>query len=273
MKKGSGILQKAGIGEPVLESEIILSRLLGLERFRLYLEPLEIPGRTVREYFEIIRKRALRIPLAYLTGRTYFWNHEFDIRPGVFIPRPETELLIESAKEKFNRKTIFDILDVGTGCGNIAISLAFEFPACTVTATDISRKSLKLAKKNAFKLGVENKIKFFLCDLFPARKQLWDLIVSNPPYITGKEMEQLQPEVRKEPKRALYGGKYGLRFYKKILKYAPLRLKNDGFLLMEISPSVKDFFLRNDFQDFRLIEMKKDLCGLERMVLLQKKGL
>lgn len=269
LKKGKEILKKAGIKDYNIEAEIILSNLLDIERYQLWTEKIHISKKNEKCFFSLIKKRTNFIPLAYLIRHIYFWKYKFSIKSGVFIPRPETELIIETAKQIFYSKTSLKILDICTGCGILAVCLAKEFQKSVVIATDISKRAIDIAKINAGNIGVSSQVKFFQCNLFLPNENVYDIIVSNPPYISEIDMKNLQKEVQYEPKRALYGGKYGFDYYVKIIEYSKKFLKKNGYLIMEISPEQKEFFMDTDFAPLKTIEIKKDFCGLERVVIVR----
>jgi release factor glutamine methyltransferase len=269
LKSGKEILKNAGIKDYNIEAEIILSNILGVKRYKLWTEKIIIPREKENQYFFLIQKRIEFIPTAYLIKQVYFWKYKFSIEPGVFIPRPETELIIETAKQIFQRNDKIKILDVCTGSGIIAVCLSKEFKKSDIIATDISGKAIKTALINAKHLKSADRIKFFKCNLFPPKKILYNLIVSNPPYISSSGMVELQKEVQKEPKRALFGGKDGLIYHKKIIKYAKSFLKKNGYLIMEISPEQKDFFLTTNFYPLKIVDIKKDYALLDRVVIFK----
>ncbi|MCD6221975.1 peptide chain release factor N(5)-glutamine methyltransferase, partial [bacterium] len=186
IKIGSEILKSYNIEEPVKNAEILLSEVLGKKIPEIYLIKKEIPSQLVKKYINFLKKRIERIPLQYIVGKVGFYKYNFFVEEGVFIPRPETEILVGKAIEIYKRffhLLPVDILDIGTGCGNIGISLALEIEKAKVIATDISEKALEVAKKNACKYNVKNKVRFIKNDLFPEGNFKFDIIVSNPPYI------------------------------------------------------------------------------------------
>lgn len=268
MKDGKEILRKAGIKDYDIEAEVLLSNVLDLKRYRLYIEKINISRTHFKKYFLLLQKRIRGIPLVYLIKYVYFWKYRFEMEPGVFIPRPETELIIESAKQIFSEKDKIKILDICTGCGVLAVCLAKEFPESKVVATDISGKSICLSKKNAKNIDVSDRIEFLRCNLFPRKKIFYDLIISNPPYISKSAMRNLPKEVQYEPERALDGGKNGLDYHKKIIEGSKKFLKKNGYLIMEISPEQKSFFLDRNFSSLKVMEIKKDFCNLDRVVIL-----
>jgi len=212
----------------------------------------------------------------------YFLDFEFKTEDLTFYPRPETELLVERAVDLLSKKkghnAPYRILDIGTGCGNIAISLTKYLPSSRITASDISDTALRAAGENAKKYGVEERIDFVKSDLFEnirgRHKELFDLIISNPPYISLEELSSLPGEVKLEPYLALYGGVDGMSFYRRIMKEAPSLLKKDGILLMEIgynqSEAVRGMLDSSNL--FKDVEIYKDYAGIARIVKAHKNG-
>ena len=182
-------------------------------------------------------RRAAREPLQYILGETEFMGLTFHVEPGVLIPRADTEILVEKALKVMPPNA--RVLDIGTGSGAIAVSLARLGQAARVTAVDVSDKALEIARKNAENNGAD--VEFVKSDCFSALQgRKYDMIVSNPPYISDEEMQTLMPEVRQEPELALFGGGDGLDFYRRISREAPERLNEGGFLLFEIGWLQKD---------------------------------
>jgi len=236
-----------------------------------------------REFLRLVSKRLSGVPLSYLTNEREFWSLSFEVYPGVLIPRPESELIVEKVVELSSerKKSTFKsdktneiIADIGTGSGNIAISLARELPEAQVVASDTSRTALKVARMNAQNLGVSN-VTVAQGSLFVPldRFKLWgkcDFIVSNPPYVAQKDWETLQSEVRDfEPKRALVAGKTGLEFIQKLVKGAPKYLKRGGYLVFEIGYGQREDVLRlfNKSNKWSSVRCYDDLSGIPRVVV------
>ncbi|MCJ7507278.1 MAG: peptide chain release factor N(5)-glutamine methyltransferase, partial [candidate division Zixibacteria bacterium] len=198
------------------------------------------------------------------------FGYKFKVNPNVLIPRPETEILVNEVISLLRTKESSKIVDLGAGCGNIAISLALNLKDAFIFATDISPNALKVAKLNAKLNRVEDKIKFLCGDLFEPIKTEVDVIVSNPPYVSEKEFAELPDEIKSfEPKEALLAGEDGLEYIKKIIEQAPDFLNKDGILALEIGfgqeKKVKELVFNNKF--LKLLEIKKDLSGIPRVVL------
>jgi release factor glutamine methyltransferase len=276
-------LREKGIESPRLSAEVLLAFQLKFDRVGLYLnfdKPLN--EREVAAYRELIKRRLNREPLQYMTGIQEFWSLDFAVGPQVLIPRPETELLVEQVvslrDDKILTKGIdLRILDLGTGCGVLAVSLAREFERASVWASDVSAEALAIAKMNAKKHGVEDRIEFLLGDMWQGMIDLslvFDVIVSNPPYIASDHISSLPPEVRDhEPRSALDGGEQGMHFIKEIIKEAPKYLDTGGWVLLEMDPEQTAIAMElmdknNDYMEKRRI---KDHSGCYRVVMAQKR--
>ena len=225
-------LKKAGVFNPYVTAEVLLSEALSVPRAELYLAPEKKPRKTQRA--RIMRwtaQREKRVPLSYVLGKTWFREIELAITPAVLVPRQETELLVEEA---------IKLVKAGTGSGAIILSLAYELKdlgrQLQFFASDLSGPALKIARRNARKLGLEKNIDFRRGDLLePFAREKFDLVICNPPYIPEKELPRLMPEVSKyEPRLALDGGKQGLEVIKRLLVEAPAHLNSSGLLLLEI---------------------------------------
>jgi release factor glutamine methyltransferase len=217
-----------------LDSEVLLAHILNKNRsyFRAWPEKT-LSDEDIRAFNQLIEKRRLGMPIAYLIGQREFWSRSFEVSPDVLIPRPDTELLIEIILEKFSAQSSLTVLDLGTGSGAIAITLALELPNAHVTAVDASHKALIIAKKNADRLSVNN-IKFIASDWFNnVPDTQFDLVVSNPPYICNTDPHLHEGDVRFEPSSALISEHNGLRDIEHIVSSSIKHLKTDGVLLLE----------------------------------------
>ncbi|MBI4116082.1 MAG: peptide chain release factor N(5)-glutamine methyltransferase [Candidatus Omnitrophica bacterium] len=251
------------------ECEEILETLLGISRIELYLTR-EVDRLLFPQFSQWIEARKKRIPLAYLLRKAYFWGELFEMEDGVLIPRPETEVMIDSFLKKsgFSRQDSFSFLDLGTGSGNIAIIIAKLFPRARGLATDISEQALSLAQRNAGRLKIERKrLHFLQADLFSGfGKVNFDVIFSNPPYVSSDDWCELEPEVKKEPWLALNGGQDGLDFYRRIFDHFSF-LKRGGSLWLEVgideSGIVRSLFEKKDFARTQIF---KDLNKIDRVV-------
>lgn len=268
--------KERGLPNPRLEADLLLAGVLKMPRVKLYSEwdrPLE-PA-EVQQYREIIVKRVQGWPLAYLTGKKSFLSWDFQVSPAVLVPRPETELLVEAVVEAVKDRKEITGVDVGTGSGIIAISLAKLLPGSKWYAIDISPEALAVAEINAAQLGVDQQIQFLGGDLLMPVSDLgvkFDIIVSNPPYIPSAAISALQPEVRKEPLSALDGGPDGLDVYRKLLPQARKLLAVDGIVAVEHGYDQRNP-LETLFKETGLIpESRSDLAGLDRIMIGRNTG-
>jgi release factor glutamine methyltransferase len=277
-------LEKKGIDSPRLTAEILLAHKLNVDRVTLYLnfdQPLtenELSG-----YRILIKRRLQREPLQYIIGVQEFRSLEFAVTPQALIPRPETELLVEQAIERLKVFPAGEnhtpmILDLGTGCGAIAISLAKELQKAKIWATDISAGALKLARLNAEKHGVTDKIRFIQGNLWdPLLDQdvTFDIILSNPPYIASEEFKGLSPEVRDyEPRLALNGHEDGMTYIQTIISEAPPFMNPGGWIMLEMAPgqTEKSLGLIGKIKDYGEKTRIKDYSHLYRVVMAQRKN-
>lgn len=271
--------QKHNIPEPRLDAEVLLAELLGMERIQLYVNfDLPLKEQEIESFRKIVRQRARRVPVAYLTGHKEFMSLDFKVNQNVLIPRPETELLVEEVINNCRRINLVEpnIVDLGTGSGAIAVSLAHYLPEARVLGIDISEEALQVARVNIRNHGLTDRVKVIRGDLLEPllrmRKHNVDIVVSNPPYISKEGMEQLPPEVKQEPGEALYGGPEGLDFFQRIIPQAGKVLKPGGLLALEIgfdqAEAVKGM-LDTTWQD---IKVKKDYTGHDRIVLARRKS-
>jgi len=278
-------LKKRDVEQPRLEAELLLGHILGKSRLELYLSynsPLE--QAEVDRYRELIRQRAEHKPIQYIIGETEFYGQKIKLNSNVLIPRPETELLPEKVIGFVNENSIFftgeiTIFDIGTGSGCIAVALAKKLAGVKIYASDISKEALKIARENAKTNGVSSKIKFLEDDLEHAFLESGipqaDIVVSNPPYVSEKEMAELPPEVKDyEPLLALNGGVDGLDQIKRLIAAGPKLLRPGGWLFLEIgwkqSENIGRLFDLNG--KYEQIGFFPDYHGIDRIVCARKKG-
>lgn len=272
-EKGISILKNANNMTPVLEAGVILCFVLKCDKTYIYSHSDSImPDAEVSGYFDCIEKRASGIPLQYITGQQEFMSLMFNVSPDVLIPRQDTEVLVETVMDYAKRidRGSVRILDIGTGSGCIAVSLAYFLKNSLLTAVDISQAALDMACSNAEKAGVSNRVRFLKSNLFKnlCENERFDIIVSNPPYIMTGDMENLQVEVKcHEPVAALDGGPDGLEFYRSIIGDAPGFLSDKGLLSFEVgfNQSKQVALLMQD--RFYGIKIIKDLSNIERVVI------
>ncbi len=269
-----------GIENPRLEAELLLARALRTNRVGLYLRYEDVPADPERTAFrELVKRRAAGEPSAYLVGHKDFYSLDFDVNADVLIPRPETETLVLEGVEflrgraKENPGFAPRVLDIGTGSGVLAVALARNLPAARLVAVDISAPALAMAKRNAEKLGAADRIEFRESDLFAAvgPDERFDLIVSNPPYVSRAEYDALDKSVKDyEPRIALLSGEEGTEIVARILAEAPAHLEPAGRLLVEISPMIAEASLELlKGSPFRRFNILNDYAGLKRVILAE----
>ena len=269
LEEGKKTLETAGILEAELDAWYLLSDTISIDRTKFLVDrndPKELDYDLLEQYRSRLKKRAMRIPLQHILGIQEFMGIEFLVNDKVLIPRQDTEVLVEEVlKEKGGT-----VLDLCTGSGCIAVSLAKLGHFQQVDAADISADALDIAKENAKRAGVQ--VQFYQGNLFETITQKYDIIVSNPPYIPKEVIETLEPEVKKyEPYQALYGPNHGLYFYETISKFAVDFLNSDGKIFYEIgydqAEAVCAILERNKYKE---IEVIADLSGKNRVVKARK---
>ncbi|MBS3809469.1 MAG: peptide chain release factor N(5)-glutamine methyltransferase [Desulfobacterales bacterium] len=276
----AGFFDSRHIDAPRLTAELLLAEVLGLNRIDLYIrhdQPLL--DNELARYREVIRRRAKREPLAYILEKKEFWDLEFIVAPEVLIPRPETEHLVEAALERLpeDADNIKRVIDLGTGCGAIVVSLAVYRPQNLYFGVDRSYRAVRVAKENAKRNDSGQRLHLFVGDwLEPVNSGAcgFDMIVSNPPYIPSAQIDSLEPEIHNfEPRLALDGLEDGLFAIRAIIDTAPRHLDSGGFLLMEIGYDQKDAVttLCQKTGCYRDIEFVRDYGGHNRVAVLQKR--
>jgi len=306
LKQGIEQLRAANVPSYTLAAELLLLHVTSQNRTWLYSHPEEILSEAVAEtYFALLARRCSGVPTQHLTGKQEFWGIEFEVTPDVLIPRPETEHLIEVALDRLAVREIrsgrpqrltgenVTVVDVGTGSGCIAVILAKELPQATVYAIDISDAALAVARRNASRMRVSDRVSFVQSNLLEAfrtaahgsatlgsshvctrESPLFDLIVSNPPYIGLREAESLPVEVREhEPRAALFGGEEGYELYGDLIPQAARHLKPGGLLVLELGynslPAVEPLLERADWLN---VNVTKDLAGISRVISAERQS-
>ena len=262
-----------GIESPRLDAELLVAKALGTDRIGLYLDlnrPLVDQERDAIR--PLVTRRREREPVAYILGHRDFYGRRFKVTPDVLIPRPDTETLVEHALECIPEDAACRVLDVGTGSGAVAITIAAERPLARVTATDISEGALRVATENAEQLDVASRVRFERANLLNGEEQ-YDVIVSNPPYITSSELIGLQPEIREhEPSTALEAGEDGLDVVRALLTAAVPATASDAQMLIEIGAEqavpVVDFV--KEHRAWQPIAVYLDLNRIDRVVHLRR---
>jgi len=272
------------LATPDLDARWLLMWLLEYEQYQLITKGSDVVApETVQCYKELIIRRASGEPVAYLVGSKVFMGLDFYVEPGVLIPRPDTEVLVEAVIDLIHSPAFMDAhtmlessapiraAEIGTGSGAICVSLLHTMDRLHVTGLEISQKAIEITQKNAYSNHVHERLELRLSDVFSAVKsgELFDIIVSNPPYISKVDMDLLMVDVATyEPHLALYGGEDGLEFYRRITKEAPRYLRNGGYLCFEIGydqgPAVSELMTRHGFCTINVL---KDLAGHDRVVM------
>ncbi|MFH1372299.1 MAG: peptide chain release factor N(5)-glutamine methyltransferase [bacterium] len=279
ISRAAAVLVDAGIDRAKSEVELILCHILGVDRLDLYLRgEAALTEDILGQLQGIIKRRAERYPLQYILGESWFYGRKFHVSPAVMVPTPETELLCETAIGFVHEKGLPQprVLDVGVGSGVIAVTVAAELDECEVLAIDCSPDAIDITHHNAEELGVGDKIEFrqsdFFAEIHPDEK--FNLILSNPPYISDSEYESLPPEVLADPKTALLAGEDGLDAIRVILRDAPDYLAEDGLIMFEIGYRQADRVVKLTETDdrYRSIVILRDLNDIDRVVALGCNG-
>jgi release factor glutamine methyltransferase len=293
LKQGIHLLREAHIPSDTLAAELLLLHSIGRDRTWLYAHPEEIvPESVAQEFLRLIQCRIGGKPTQHLTGHQEFWGLDFEVTPDVLIPRPETEHLIEVALDRLAVREIragrppkltgdnVSVVDIGTGSGCVAIALAKELPAAQIYAIDISPDALAVAQRNANRLGFANRITSLQSNLFsafsplatPHSPILFDLVISNPPYIGRKEALSLPIEVREyEPSIALFGGEEGYELYGRLIPEAARHVKPRGLLVLELGhdslPAVRPLL---ESPEWTNLLVTNDLAGIPRVLSAER---
>ena len=270
-------LAEAGVPDPRADAEWLLAAVLNTPRSGIY---SNVRGRLTpaqhRRLQRHVRRRRMRVPLQHLLGETEFFSLPFHVGPDALIPRPETEILVESLVDCLDAGTGARILDIGTGAGPIAVALAHALPQSRLVAADVSPKALRLAARNARRNAVGGRIAFVCADLLSAfrTRAVFHAIVSNPPYVASGDLSALQPEVRCfDPLIALNGGPDGLAFHRSIIARAPALLCQNGWLALEVADGTAADVAQLLAQSTVLNHERTipDLTGTERVLLAKKR--
>jgi release factor glutamine methyltransferase len=258
-------LENHRVSSPRLNAEVILAHCLEVDKTYLYTHDDRTLGDVEFQKIEdALYERISGVPVQYIVGRQEFYGRYFTVNPDVLIPRPETEFIVEAVLD-LHPPSGSSIIDVGTGSGCVGLTLALEIPEAQVTITDVSYAALLTAKSNAVQLGARASI---VCmDLLEAVRGQFDIIVSNPPYVSHEETSRLQIEVREhEPHVALFGEENGLAVYRKLIPSAERALKPGGYLIMEIGAGLEPRVLELFGSEWMLLPTRKDLQGIPRTV-------
>ena len=270
-------LSQKGIESPRINSEILLADIIGCKRLDLYLSfdrPLSDP--ELKKFREQIKRRASFEPLQYIIGKVEFYGLELKVNSSVLIPRQETEILIENIINQYQKEDNLTILDIGCGSGNISISLAVNLPEAQIVATDISQEALKVASENAIRHNVVHRIKFVKHNILEDNLNnfpVFDLVVSNPPYVSKESFSQLQIEIKNfEPRVAVTDEGDGYTFYNSISGKVSDKIKETGKLFFEVAQGQSETVTKiMQKYYFKSVEIIKDYQNIERIVFGVKK--
>ncbi|MET0164291.1 MAG: peptide chain release factor N(5)-glutamine methyltransferase [Vicinamibacterales bacterium] len=270
-------LREAGIGavEAELSARVLAKHALGWDAARYFVSANQPESSTFAEHYDsLVARRAAREPVAYITGQQEFWGLSLDVSPAVLIPRPETELIVEAALERFaDRTQPLAVADACTGSGCLAVALAAERPHATVVATDISQVALDVARRNSERHRLDGRIRFIRTNVLDGVDGTFDLIVGNPPYVRTVDRPALQPEVRDfEPPVALFGGETGMDIVATLVGQAISRLRHQGYLMFEFGfgQEVAVEELIEKTEGLTLIGLRHDLQGIARTAIARR---
>lgn len=269
-------LRDAGLStaEADLSARVLAEYVLGWSAEKFFTDGFAVePAGFRSRYDAAVARRAAREPLPYITGEREFWGLSFEVTPAVLIPRPETELIVEAALDIHrNRDARIEVADVCTGSGCVAVALAHERPAASVVATDISEAALAVARRNADRHDVIDRVRFVRADLLRTVQGAFDLILANPPYVRSGDRDGLQPEVREEPEVALYSGIDGLDAIARLVADAPGHLRSEGHLIFEFGLGqeldVEQLIIAAD--GLSLVDLRRDLQGIARTAVAKR---
>jgi release factor glutamine methyltransferase len=281
-REGVSLLSKAGVANAPNEALWLLENALGISRLDIYTEPdMDVTGSSWFAAKQLLLRRVAGEPLQYILGTQIFRGLDIAVQPGVLIPRPESELVIEEVHVVQLSHNDLQMADIGTGSGCLSIALAVEFPHAMVYATDCSDSAIEIAESNAKRHMVQDRIKFLCGDLleplnvFPRIKSGFSVIVANPPYIPTDQIKGLLKDVRDfEPHLALDGGMDGLSFYRRLLRDAPQYLQPEGNLVMEVGEGQAQRICEEveGLSAWRIQNIRQDDAGIDRVICLEKKG-
>jgi release factor glutamine methyltransferase len=297
LKEGMARLRAAKTPSHTLAAELLMISALGRDRTWLYTHPEEmVEPEALERYFAMVARRAAGEPTQYLTGKQEFWGLEFAVSPAVLIPRPETEHVVEVVLERLGARGIkirmdtgapnplLRVADVGTGSGCLAVALAHELPHANVFATDVSAAALEIARRNAGRHGVAERVHLIQTNMLDAfvnertagsEAALFDVVVSNPPYVALDDAATLAKEVLDhEPHVALFGGRTGVEMYARLMEQAGVLLRDRGILAVELGYNCADAVLKivREQPGWVNVSVTKDLAGIARVLAAERRA-
>lgn len=272
LEKAEALFKKEGLSTPRLDAEVLLCHAIGEDKNYLYKGPEKFLNDNEMDLFQsLVERRRGKEPVAYIVGKKEFWSLDLEVKRGVLIPRPDSEIVVEETLRichELNRVGM-KILDVGTGSGAMAIALASQLKDSMIVAVDSSIEALRIARRNAGKYELGERILFLCGNLLKPLSGKFDIVVSNPPYVSEEEFERLPEEIKKfEPKGALVSGRKGTEYHRELIGTAKYLLESGGWLVMEIgSGQAKaiEEIIKND-GSYRYVLLHRDLGGSERVV-------
>jgi release factor glutamine methyltransferase len=259
--------------DAAIDADVLARHVLAWDAARLFAHGAEeAPDEFTHQFERLIRRRAHREPVAFLTGHREFWGLDFKVTPATLIPRPETEFIVEEALSAMPPERNATVLDIGTGSGCLAVAIAKERPDARVVATDTSMRALHVARENARTHGVDGRVRFVCADLASGLRLEADVIVSNPPYVPSWDASNLMPDViLYEPASALFGGADGLSVIRRLFVEAPARLARGGTFIVEFGYGQDDDVLAAaEAQGWTAVRMARDLQGIPRTLVLRR---
>ena len=273
LNKSQKELKKYSVKNPILDSELLLSKVLKLSREDLLINlHKKITEEEKKNFFKYVNRRKKKEPIAYIVGHKEFWKNNFEVNNNVLIPRPDTEILVQETINQIDSTSSYRILDVGTGSGCVLLSILKERKKCYGIGIDISKEAIDIAKSNAKIQHLENRCKFYKADIDNISSSKYDLITSNPPYIETGKIRFLEDDVRCfEPRLALDGGPDGISIINILIKKSSVLLKKNGKMIMEIEnkllSKIKKLLKKNNFY---LDKISKDLSNRNRCIVCTK---
>ena len=277
LNKSTDYLEKKGIESPRMNAELLLTDILKCKRLELYLmydRPLN--EKELTEYREYLKRRSRFEPAQYIIGTIEFYGLEFKVSPAVLIPRPETEILVESVINSVNKEDELQIMDIGSGSGNISIAIAVSLANAYLTGIEISESAIAVAEENLKKYGLNKRVSFLNYDILSVNRDKlsdFDIIVSNPPYLSKEDYGKVQKEIiNYEPNFAVTDFHDGLKFYRKIISLASQILLRNGKIFLEIaqgqSKKISEFMKENNFKEISIVQ---DYQKIDRVIYGVKK--